>query len=82
MYPVNMTRAAVANAQAGFAVANDATEHAALSAMGYEPKLTKRHAEAKDMEPDDRESVMAALDAAGIDYDKRLGFDKLKALLG
>ena len=70
MYPLNMTKAAVGNVPAGFAVANDADEHASLSEHGYEPNLT-----------DERAATMAALDAAGVKYDKRLSVDKLKALL-
>lgn len=53
----------------GYAVANDEAEHQALSDAGYEPKL-----ESVDL-------LRAKLDAKGISYDKRLGVEKLKALL-
>jgi outer membrane scaffolding protein for murein synthesis (MipA/OmpV family) len=77
MYPLNMTHAAV-----GFAVANDEAEHAALSDAGYEPKYVKP--EAADDEPDGLtlDGVRAALDAAGVKYDKRIkDVEKLAALL-
>ena len=54
-------------------------EHRRLTASGYVPAL---------VEPDDAAAeemglaeVRAKLDAAGIDYDKRLGLGKLRALL-
>ena len=78
MYPLNMTKPATASTPAGFAVANDADEHRALTAHGYGPGLVE---EVKEPAADDKEAVMAALDAAGIKYDRRLGLDKLKALL-
>lgn len=71
MYPLNMT---LAGPMPGYAVANDEAEHAALSDLGYEPKLVKAADETV-------ESLRAKLDAAGIEYDKRWGIDKLKAAL-
>lgn len=78
MYPLNVIKPAVGFHQAGFAVANDEAEHAALSGQGYEPKYVAPVAEKA---PETKEEVMAALDEAGIEYDKRSGIDKLKALL-
>jgi hypothetical protein len=68
-YPLNMQLPAP---QVGFAVANDEAEHAALSEAGYEPKF---------VEGQTIESVRAALDEAGIAYDKRLSLAKLIKLL-
>lgn len=66
--------------QPGFALANDEAEHAALSEHGYEPKLAD--ADLSDSVGGHTvESVRAQLDAAGITYSKRLGLDKLMALL-
>lgn len=77
MYPLNMTGP-------GYAVANDESEHQKLSDLGYMPKY-EAQAEADPAEADGAghtvESVRAALDAAGIAYDKRLGLAKLLALL-
>ncbi len=75
MYPLNMK---TAGDQPGFAVANDEVEHAALSEMGYEPKLVKEEASDTDLT---KEQVMEKLDAAGIEYDKRWGLERLKSLL-
>lgn len=81
MYPLNLSLKAPA---IGFAVANDAAEHEALTAYGYEPKFVPEPdadpAEA-DAEGHTVESVRAKLDEAGIAYDKRLGLSKLVALL-
>jgi hypothetical protein len=78
MYPINMQL----TEGIGFAVANTEAEHAALSDLGYEPKLA---VDADPAESDGAghtvESVRAQLDAAGIVYDKRLGVSKLLALL-
>jgi len=71
MYPLNMQLTAPS---IGFAVANDKAEHIALTAIGYEPGYVSDAVQTK-------ESVMALLDAAGIEYDKRLGVEKLAALL-
>lgn len=69
-YPLNLT-----NAKAGgFALANDEAEHKALSEAGYEPKFVAV------AEPT-VEELRAKLDAAGIEYDKRWGVEKLKAAL-
>ncbi len=38
MYPLNMTKP---GDQPGYALANDEAEHAALSDLGYEPKLVE-----------------------------------------
>ena len=71
----------------GYAVASSKAEMAALKAQGYasdgvEPALPP------DADPDETdaaghtvESARAALDAAGVEYDKRLGLAKLVALL-
>jgi hypothetical protein len=64
-------------AMGGFAVANSEAEHIALTGYGYAPAFVP----AEVGEPDDKAAVMAALDAGGIAYDKRLGVAKLKALL-
>ncbi len=61
----------------GFAVANDETEHKALTVMGYSPAWVETQDEAGHT----LESVRATLDAAGIAYDKRLGLAKLIELL-
>lgn len=79
MYPLNMIHAGIG----GYAVANTEAEHAALSDMGYEPKL--QISEADPAETDGQghtvQSVRAALDAAGIAYDKRFGLARLMTLL-
>lgn len=89
MYPLNLIKPAIAATQTaqGFAVANDADEHAALSALGYEPKYVAP-AEAPPADPGESDSaghtvasVRLALDSAGIEYSNRLGLAKLLALL-
>ena len=79
MYPLSMTLVA----GIGFAVANDEAEHQALTVAGYGPAFVVPDAD--PAEADDAghtvESARAALDAAGIAYDKRLGLAKLIALL-
>lgn len=66
------------NAQlVGYAVANDEVEHQSLSDYGYEPKYVAPEVAAVET----IESVRAALDAAAIEYDKRWGLERLKALL-
>lgn len=77
MYPLSMKLPAPA---IGFAVANDEAEHIALTDFGYEPGFVSTEPES-DAEGHTVESVRAALDAAGIEYDKRLGLSKLVALL-
>jgi hypothetical protein len=57
----------------------DAAGEATARADGYR-MLSEPSAEAAP--PDDREALHAALDAAGVDYDKRWGVAKLRALLG
>ena len=80
MYPLNMK---TAGDQPGFAVASDAAEHAALSALGYLPKLeAKADPDANEDGKVDKAEVMAALDKAGVEYDKRWGLERLKGLLG
>lgn len=74
MYPLNMKSAD------GFAVANDEAEHIALSDMGYGPAFVVDEAET-DAAGHTVATARAALDAAGIAYDKRLGLAKLLALL-
>ena len=89
MYPLNVMKPGPV---AGFAVASDAAEHAALTAAGYLPALVvasdaDKDAGVHDQQPTDSlgqhtlESARAALDAAGIAYDKRLGLARLIELL-
>ena len=58
----------------GYAVANTEAEHQALTELGYGPPF-EGSAEMSI------EAVRAILDAAGVEYDKRLGLAKLKALI-
>ena len=74
-YPISLSLAAPA---IGFAVANDEAEHQALTASGYGPAYVVPEKSDAEHTP---ESARAALDAAGIAYDKRLGLSKLIALL-
>ena len=76
MYPLPLQLASPA---VGFAIANDEAEHAALTALGYLPALEKKAEQPIENQAID--AVRAQLDAAGIAYDKRLGIDKLTALL-
>ena len=81
MNPVNM----VLPAGAGYAVASSKAEMAALKAQGYasdgvEPALPPDEAETNAAEHT-VESARAALDAAGIEYDNRLGLARLIAML-
>jgi len=71
MYPLNMTNSAIG----GYAVANTAAEHIALTGYGYGPAFVVAE------EVPTVESVRALLDAAGISYDGRMGLAKLQALL-
>jgi len=75
MYPLNMQLPAPA---VGFAVANDEAEHIALTEQGYGPAFVKAERADEGRTP---ESVKAALDAAGIEYDKRWGLARLIDLL-
>ena len=79
MYPLNMALVA----GIGFAVANDDGEHQALTDAGYGPALVVPDADPAETDGAGHtvESARAALDAAGIAYDKRLGLAKLIALL-
>jgi hypothetical protein len=74
MYPLSMLLPAPL---VGFACANDEAEHISLTEAGYGPAFVK----AESAEAPTLESVKAALDAAGIEYDKRLGLSKLIELL-
>jgi len=74
-YPLNMQLPAPA---IGFSVANNEAEHIALTSHGYTPAYVAPVVEAKAQSKD---AIMAELDAAGIEYDKRLGVEKLAALL-
>lgn len=77
MYPLNM------KTDVGFAVANDEAEHIALTGAGYEPAFVPPDTdpEESDAEGHTVTSARAALDAVGIQYDKRLGLAKLLSLL-
>jgi hypothetical protein len=85
MYPLSMSL----KTSVGYAVANDATEHAALSSLGYEPPFAGPQEvippstlpPPADPAPDSVESIRAALDAKGIAYDKRWGKARLLELL-
>ena len=70
MYPLNMHSGAVG----GYAVANTEAEHQSLTAAGYGPALVVVAVRTL-------ESVRAELDAAGIEYDGRMGLVKLQSLL-
>jgi hypothetical protein len=72
MYPLNLHNPSCC----GFAVANDETEHRALSDMGYEPAF-----QASGQVADEVEALRAQLDALGIPYHHRAGADKLRSLL-
>lgn len=61
-------------------LASNEEEEARYAAMGKEPEPDADPSEA-DGQGHTVESVRAALDAAGIPYDKRLGLAKLLALL-
>lgn len=76
-YPLNMT---LAGERTGFAVANDEGEHQALTLAGYVPPYQPDPG-ASDDQGYTVESARAALDAAGIAYDKRFGLAKLLTLL-
>ena len=79
MYPLNMQLAV----GTGFAVANSDEERDALLTHGY--VSPDDMPEADPAEADNAghtvQSVRAVLDGAGIAYDKRLGLNKLLALL-
>lgn len=77
MYPLNLLKAASGVIAAGFAVANDENEHILLTAHGFLPAHVAPH----EVDADERAEVMAALDKAEIQFDRRLGLAKLKALL-
>lgn len=53
MYPLNLIRPTKDHTResAGFAVANDATEHEALSALGYEPKFVAEETDEGEAAP-------------------------------
>ena len=71
MYPLSVSLPAPL---IGFAVANDATEHRTLSDAGYVPAFVQDTAYTL-------ETARDALDAAGVEYDKRLGLAKLIELI-
>jgi hypothetical protein len=86
MYPLNMTLSGAV----GYAVANDAAEHAALTLAGYVPPIAgpqedvsppQPSAPPADPAPDSVESIRVALDAKGTAYDKRWGKARLMELL-
>lgn len=64
MYPLNMQLVAPA---IGFAVANDAAEHQALTAAGYGPAFVAP----VDPEPTSRDALMAQAEAKGVKVDGR-----------
>ena len=82
MYPLRMDN----KAAAGFAVANTEAEHRSLTLAGYGPAFVAPAA-VPVVAPVVAEvghtldSARAALDAAGIAYDKRFGLAKLVELL-
>lgn len=80
MYPLNMK---LPEPRIGFAVANDETEHEALSAHGYEPKIVKQEADPQESDGQGHtvESVRALLDTQGKSYDRRWGLARLQTLL-
>lgn len=82
MYPLNVSLPAPA---IGYAVANDADEHARLTAAGYVPALAQEpdalDAALTSTTADEIVAVRAQLDAAGIKYHPNTGLAKLKALL-
>lgn len=65
--------------QIGYAVANSAEEHQALTARGYGPAYVG--AETALPAGDTIESVREKLDALGIAYDKRWGLSRLLTLV-
>ena len=79
MYPLSMSLID----GIGFAVANDESEHGALTDMGYGPALVTPDADPAEADGAGHTvaSVRAMLDAAGVAYDKRLGLAKLIALV-
>ena len=76
-YPLNM------QSTTGYAVANDESEHIALTAFGYGPAFVAVDADPSEADGQGRtvEGVRADLDAAGVAYDRRLGLAKLLNLL-
>jgi hypothetical protein len=76
MYPLSVSLPAPL---IGFALANDASEHKTLSDAGYVPAYVAQDT-AYTLETA-RAAARAALDKAGIEYDKRLGLAKLIELI-
>jgi transketolase C-terminal domain/subunit len=71
MYPLNMQ---LIGPNGGFAVANDAKEHQAMTDMGYRPHGAIADAEIPAPAPivqSTREGLMAQADALGLKVDKR-----------
>lgn len=77
MYPLNMHNPGAG----GYALANDEAEHQSLSEAGYLPPFVADDAGAGEAAEPTVEAVRAQLDAAGIEYDGRMGLKKLQALL-
>lgn len=77
-YPLNLR-----NPNEGFALANDEDEHKALSERGYEPRHIPQDADPNESDSAGHTvaSVRTQLDGLGVPYDKRLGVEKLLALL-
>jgi hypothetical protein len=61
MYPLNVTLPAPA---VGFALANDETEHAALTAAGYVPALVKAEPKAAPQEDGEQPAPLQPSEAA------------------
>ena len=72
MYPLSVS---LPSPLIGFALANDASEHKTLSDAGYVPAYVAQDTAYT------LETARAALDKAGIEYDKRLGLAKLIELI-
>jgi len=61
MYPLNVS---LPSPQIGFAVANDADEHARLTAMGYEPALEDAAPQGDEEQPTPLQHLAPAPDGA------------------
>jgi len=79
MYPLNLTKKH--GDSTGFAVANTTDEHRELSAQGYQPAFVDPPVAPARSGDDEIDAVREKLLEAGIDYDKRWGLERLKALL-
>lgn len=76
MYPLDMK---LKEPLVGFALANNEDEHIALTNLGYLPAYEAKKETNETGET--VESVRAKLDELGIEYDKRVGLNKLLELL-